>query len=151
MAFAMRIQKETKDLLRGGIPGISASVNEDNMHHFNIHLSGPSETCYAGGQFRLELYIPDNYPMAPPKVRFLTPVWHPNVDRLGRICLNILTQNEWSPALQIRGVLLSIQALMSTPNPDDPLNNAAAKVWIEEPEKAMQIAKEWTEKYAKAQ
>ena len=66
--------------------------------------------------------------MEPPKVRFLTKIYHPNVDLLGRICLDIL-KDKWSPALQIRTVLLSIQALLSSPNPDDPLNNEAAKRW----------------------
>ncbi|XP_074365374.1 ubiquitin-conjugating enzyme E2 36-like [Apium graveolens] len=54
--------------------------------------------------------------MAPPKVRFLTKIYHPNIDKLGRICLDIL-KDKWSPALQIRTVLLSIQALLSAPNP----------------------------------
>lgn len=66
--------------------------------------------------------------MAPPKVRFLTKIYHPNIDRLGRICLDIL-KDKWSPALQIRTVLLSIQALLSAPNPDDPLANDVAEQW----------------------
>ena len=66
--------------------------------------------------------------MAPPKVRFLTRIYHPNVDKLGRICLDIL-KDKWSPALQIRTVLLSIQALLSAPNPDDPLDNTVADMW----------------------
>lgn len=66
--------------------------------------------------------------MAPPKVRFLTKIYHPNIDRLGRICLDIL-KDKWSPALQIRTVLLSIQALLSAPNPDDPLANDVAEHW----------------------
>mgnify|MGYP006119284663 CR=1 FL=1 len=66
--------------------------------------------------------------MAPPKVRFLTKIYHPNIDRLGRICLDIL-KDKWSPALQIRTVLLSIQALLSAPNPDDPLANDVADQW----------------------
>ena len=66
--------------------------------------------------------------MAPPKVRFLTKMYHPNIDKLGRICLDIL-KDKWSPALQIRTVLLSIQALLSAPNPDDPLANDVAEQW----------------------
>lgn len=75
-----------------------------------MHASEP------GGRFKLELFLPEEYPMAPPKVRFLTKIYHPNIDKLGRICLDIL-KDKWSPALQIRTVLLSIQALLSAPNP----------------------------------
>ncbi|KAG6756392.1 hypothetical protein POTOM_039820 [Populus tomentosa] len=81
-----------------------------------------------GGVFKLELFLPEEYPMAAPKVRFLTKIYHPNIDKLGRICLDIL-KDKWSPALQIRTVLLSIQALLSAPNPDDPLSENIAKHW----------------------
>ena len=69
--------------------------------------------------------------MAAPKVRFLTKIYHPNVDKVGRICLDIL-KDKWSPALQIRTVLLSIQALLSSPNPDDPLDNDVAAHWTKD-------------------
>jgi ubiquitin-conjugating enzyme E2 N len=85
--------------------------------------------------------------MAPPKVRFLTKIYHPNVDKLGRICLDIL-KDKWSPALQIRTVLLSIQALMSAPNPDDPLIEEVARQWKDSEADALATAKEWTRLYA---
>jgi ubiquitin-conjugating enzyme E2 N len=97
--------------------------------------------------FQLELFLPADYPMTPPKVRFLTKIYHPNVDKLGRICLDIL-KDKWSPALQIRTVLLSIQALMSAPNPDDPLDNTVADVWKNDEPKALQTAKEFTQNFA---
>lgn len=95
----------------------------------------------------MELFLPEQYPMTPPKVRFLTKIYHPNVDKLGRICLDIL-KSKWSPALQIRTVLLSIQALMSAPNPDDPLANDVADHWKKNELDAIETAREWTRRYA---
>ena len=97
--------------------------------------------------FRLELFLPADYPMGPPKVRFLSKLYHPNVDRIGRICLDILKKT-WSPALQIRTVLLSIQALLSAPNPDDPLDNNIADHWKRDENGAHATAREWTRLYA---
>lgn len=70
------------------------------------------------------------------------------IDNLGRICLDILKKN-WSPALQIKSVLLSIQSLLSEPNPDDPLNNEAAEQWKTNKALALQTARDQTNKYAK--
>ena len=72
---------------------------------------------------------------------------HPNIDTLGRICLDIL-KDKWSPALQIRTVLLSIQALLSAPNPDDPLSEKIAKAWKDNEAEAIKTAKEWTQRFA---
>merc|ERR1719231_470766 len=112
-------------------------------------IQGPKESPYEGGCYKLELFLPDQYPMEAPKVRFLTRIYHPNVDKLGRICLDIL-KDKWSPALQIRTVLLSIQALLSAPNPDDPLDNGVAEMWKTNEPQALQNAKEWTAKHATA-
>jgi ubiquitin-conjugating enzyme E2 N len=105
------------------------------------------ENLHAGGVYKLELFLPEKYPMDPPKVRFLTRIYHPNVDRIGRICLDVL-KTSWTPALQIRTVLLSIQALMSDPNPEDPLNNEAADMWKRNKEGALTIARQWNAQYA---
>ena len=71
-------------------PGITASAHEDNLRYFDVVITGPASSAYEGGQFKLELFLPEDYPMAPPKVRFLTKIYHPNIDKLGRICLDIL-------------------------------------------------------------
>jgi ubiquitin-conjugating enzyme E2 N len=129
---------------------------------------GLTDWLPAGGVFKLELFLPDDYPMTPPKIRFLTKIFHPNVDKLGRICLDVLKSklpasvylpgpstradsydtDNWSPALQIRTILLSIQALLGAPNPDDPLAADVAKSWKEDEQAAIATAKEWTTKYA---
>ena len=127
--------------------GISATPYEDNLRYFNVVIAGPQESPFEGGIFKLELFLPAEYPMAPPKVRFLTKMYHPNIDKLGRICLDIL-KDKWSPALQIRTVLLSIQALLSAPNPDDPLANDVADHWKRDEADAMATARQWNVQYA---
>ncbi|KAJ1795689.1 ubiquitin-conjugating enzyme E2 N [Coemansia sp. RSA 2399] len=142
-----RILKEAERLKKDPVPGIDVDIVEGNIRYFHAVLAGPSQSPYEGGLFKLELYLPEEYPMAPPKVRFLTRMYHPNIDKLGRICLDIL-KDKWSPALQIRTVLLSIQALLSAPNPDDPLDNDVAERWKSDEKLAIQTAKEWTLNFA---
>ena len=145
--MSRRITKETSDLLSKPETGIVCTVDDTNIRHFLVSIAGPQDTPYEGGTFNLELFLPVEYPMAPPKVRFLTMIYHPNIDKLGRICLDIL-KDKWSPALQIRTVLLSIQALLSAPNPDDPLENDVADLWKSNEQMAISIARDWTHKYA---
>ncbi|KAJ2725616.1 ubiquitin-conjugating enzyme E2 N [Coemansia sp. Benny D115] len=147
MSAPKRILKEVERLNKDPVPGITAEPIEGNIRYFDVHIDGPSQSPYEGGRFKLELFLPEEYPMSPPKVRFLTRMYHPNIDKLGRICLDIL-KDKWSPALQIRTVLLSIQALLSAPNPDDPLANDVAEQWKTNEKLAIQTAKQWTETYA---
>ena len=128
-------------------PGIKATPSPDNFRYFDVRVLGPKDSPYENGTFKLELFLPEGYPMDPPKVRFLTRIYHPNIDRLGRICLDVI-KSTWSPALTIRTVLLSIQVLLSGPNPDDPLNNEAAEHWKRDINGALAKAREWTLLYA---
>lgn len=147
MPLPRRIIKETARLARDPVPGIEVVQNEQNKRHFYIKLDGPQNTPYENGIFQLELFLPNTYPMEPPKVRFMTKIYHPNVDRLGRICLDIL-KDKWSPALQIRSVCLSLQVLMQSPNPDDPLDTKIADHFINDLNGAHRTAREWTRSYA---
>ena len=103
--------------------------------------------CCWHGYFLTWYFLPSSSSLENTKVRFLTKIYHPNIDKLGRICLDIL-KDKWSPALQIRTVLLSIQALLSSPNPDDPLDENVARLWREDVNSAIQTAKDWTRIYA---
>ena len=147
MFYASFLLQETQRLIAEPVQGISATPYQDNLRYFAVAIEGPTDSPYEKGVFQLELFLPSDYPMAPPKVRFLTKIYHPNVDKLGRICLDIL-KDKWSPALQIRTVLLSIQALLSAPNPDDPLDNNVAELWKTNEPEAIRRAKEFTESFA---
>jgi ubiquitin-conjugating enzyme E2 N len=72
-------------------PGMSATPHVENPRYFDVIIAGPASSPYEGGVFKLELFLGEGYPMEPPKVRFLTKLYHPNVDKLGRICLDILS------------------------------------------------------------
>eukprot|EP00418_Pyrodinium_bahamense_P067455 CAMPEP_0179085806 /NCGR_PEP_ID=MMETSP0796-20121207/38882_1 /TAXON_ID=73915 /ORGANISM="Pyrodinium bahamense, Strain pbaha01" /LENGTH=176 /DNA_ID=CAMNT_0020783253 /DNA_START=73 /DNA_END=602 /DNA_ORIENTATION=+ len=139
-AIPKRIEKETQKLSQEPPPGVVALPDKDNYRYFHIQMSGPVGTPYEGGNYKLELFLPEGYPMEPPKVRFLTKIYHPNIDKLGRICLDVL-KDKWSPALQIRTVLLSIQALLSAPEPSDPLDTNVADHFIQNPEEAAESSK----------
>eukprot|EP01071_Lankesteria_metandrocarpae_P005538 Lankesteria_metandrocarpae@DN4028_c0_g1_i1.p1 len=147
MSITKRIQKETQYLSTDMPTGITAEPTAANQRHFHIGMLGPETTPYEGGLYRLELFLPEQYPMEPPKVRFLTRIYHPNIDRLGRICLDIL-KDKWSPALQIRTVLLSIQALLSAPEVDDPLDPTVAETWKRDRKGAEETARKWNGIYA---
>lgn len=148
MSLSKRIIKETERLVKEPVEGISATPHEDNLRYFDVRIDGPAETPYERGVFKLELFLPQEYPMEPPRVRFLTKIYHPNIDRVGRICLDVLQKN-WSCAQQMRTILLSIQALLASPNPFDPLANDVAQEWRENEARALETAREWTAKYAK--
>lgn len=89
-ALPRRITKETQRLMADPVPGISAVPDDSNARYFHVIIAGPEGSPFAGGVFKLELFLPEEYPMAAPKVRFMTKIYHPNIDKLGRICLDIL-------------------------------------------------------------
>jgi ubiquitin-conjugating enzyme E2 D/E len=142
-----RIQKELKDLEREPPSNCSAGPIDDNLYHWKGTIMGPTESPYEGGLFWLDIHFPIDYPFKPPKIKFDTYIYHPNIHNNGSICLDIL-KNQWSPALTISKVLLSISSLLTEPNPEDPLVSEIADLYKNEYEKYYKKAKEYTEKYA---
>ncbi len=109
---------------------------------------GPKGSPYDRGLFVLSIRFPIDYPFKPPKIIFQTKIYHCNVNSNGNICLDIL-KDQWSPALTISKVLLSISSLLTDPNPDDPLVPEIASILKSNKEQHDNIAKEWTRKYAR--
>lgn len=149
MASIVRIKKEYKEVKKSKDAGVNADLVNDDFSHWKGTLQGPSGTPYEGGTFVVDITIPKNYPFEPPKMRFDTKVWHPNVSSAnGAICLDIL-KSEWSPALTLRTALLSLQALLSCPNPDDPQDAVVSTQYKADRKLWEKTAKQWTEQYAK--
>ncbi|OPJ88299.1 ubiquitin-conjugating enzyme E2 D2 [Patagioenas fasciata monilis] len=138
---------ELNDLARDPPAQCSAGPVGDDMFHWQATIMGPNDSPYQGGVFFLTIHFPTDYPFKPPKVAFTTRIYHPNINSNGSICLDIL-RSQWSPALTISKVLLSICSLLCDPNPDDPLVPEIARIYKTDREKYNRIAREWTQKYA---
>lgn len=146
-AATKRIQKELLDLQKDPPANCSAGPANDDKFIWTATIIGPEDSPYSGGVFTLSINFPNDYPFRPPKCNFVTKIYHPNINANGSICLDIL-KDQWSPALTISKVLLSISSLLTDANPDDPLVPEIAQIYKTNRPKFEATAKEWTKKYA---
>jgi ubiquitin-conjugating enzyme E2 D/E len=125
----------------------SAGIKDTDIFVWEATIMGPTDTPYFGGIFTLAISIPTDYPFKPPKVQFITKIYHPNISPQGAICLDIL-KDKWSPALNISKILLSICSLLDDPNPDDPLVPDIADLFKSDKERYRQNAIMYTQRFA---
>lgn len=148
---AARIQREFKEVVKSeevAKCSIKVELVNDSYSELRGEIAGPPDTPYQGGNFHLEIKIPETYPFNPPKVKFLTKIWHPNISSVtGAICLDIL-KDQWAAAMTLRTVLLSLQALLAAAEPDDPQDAVVAKQYKENNEIFKKTARHWTYAYA---
>jgi len=129
-ACKRRLLKDLKRMKDDPPKGCSGVPNPDNIQEWDAVIFGPDDSPFEGGTFKLKLSFEDTYPNKPPKVKFLTKMFHPNIYQDGNICLDIL-QNQWSPIYDVAGILTSIQSLLTDPNPNSPANAEAARLFSE--------------------
>ncbi|XP_040150482.1 ubiquitin-conjugating enzyme E2 E3 isoform X1 [Ictidomys tridecemlineatus] len=125
----------------------SAGPKGDNIYEWRSTILGPPGSVYEGGVFFLDITFSSDYPFKPPKVTFRTRIYHCNINSQGVICLDILKDN-WSPALTISKVLLSICSLLTDCNPADPLVGSIATQYLTNRAEHDRIARQWTKRYA---
>jgi ubiquitin-conjugating enzyme E2 D/E len=143
-----RIDKELASLQRDSLTNVSAGpAGDSDPFHWTATITGPEGSPYQGGIFFLNIQFPTDYPFKPPRLSFTTRIYHPNINANGAICLDIL-KNQWSPALTIGKVLLSISSLLTDANPDDPLMPDIAHLYKTDRVRYDSTAREWTRKYA---
>ncbi|XP_062354557.1 LOW QUALITY PROTEIN: ubiquitin-conjugating enzyme E2 E3 [Cinclus cinclus] len=144
---AKRIQKELAEITLDPPPNCSAGPKGDNIYEWRSTILGPPGSVYEGGVFFLDITFSSDYPFKPPKVTFRTRIYHCNINSQGVICLDILKDN-WSPALTISKVLLSICSLLTDCNPADPLVGSIATQYLTNRAEHDRIARQWTKRYA---
>ena len=117
-----RIMNDLKHLLNHDIPETirDVEINDNIFEEHCVYLRGPKDTPYQNGIFKLAITISTEYPYKPPKIKFLTKIYHPNITIDGTICIDVL-KDKWSTALRLNTLILSISCLLSNPNPSDPL------------------------------
>ena len=141
------LRKQLKDLSKNPVEGFSAGlVDDNNIYEWEVVILGPPETFYEGGFFRARLSFPKEYPNMPPRMRFISEMWHPNVYPDGTVCISILHEpgedkygyeqagERWLPIHTVETIMLSVISMLSSPNDESPANIQAAREWREERE-----------------
>jgi ubiquitin-conjugating enzyme E2 A len=133
VSCARRLRHELVSLIRDPPEGVSATPIDDTMKVWESVICGPPGTPLEGGVFELSLKFTDEYPFRPPNVKFVSEVFHPNVSKDGRICLDILS-DKWSPSMDVRCILISIQSLLVNPDihsvPEHAANEEAEALYV---------------------
>jgi len=138
----LMLRRQLNELTKNPVEGFSAGlVQDDNLLEWEIIIIGPSDTLYEGGILKARLTFPLEYPLMPPTMRFITPMWHPNIYSNGDVCISILhapgedqwgyenASERWLPIHTVETILVSVISLLSVypPPTDSPANVDAAK------------------------
>ncbi|SCU92768.1 LAFA_0F12728g1_1 [Lachancea sp. 'fantastica'] len=149
MSRAKRVMKELQGIKDDPEAKVDLQlVNENDIHLLKGSFLGPPGTPYEHGKFVVDIEVPMEYPFKPPKMKFDTKVYHPNVSSVtGAICLDIL-KNAWSPVITLKSALISLQALLQSPEPNDPQDAEVAQHFIRDRQSFNNTAALWTKMYA---
>eukprot|EP01094_Clydonella_sp_ATCC50884_P018024 TRINITY_DN325_c0_g1_i5.p2 TRINITY_DN325_c0_g1~~TRINITY_DN325_c0_g1_i5.p2 ORF type:complete len:167 (+),score=29.20 TRINITY_DN325_c0_g1_i5:27-527(+) len=150
-----RLMQEYKEITQNPSEGLTAGpLSEDNFFEWEAYIMGPADTPYDGGMFTARLVFPPDYPLNPPKMRFVTPMWHPNIYPNGEVCISILhppgddpthyesAVERWSPVQSVEKILISVISMLAEPNDESGANLEAARMWRDDREEFNRRAEE---------
>jgi len=156
-----RLAKELKDLMKNPVGGFKVElVDESNLFEWNVYIAGPPDTDYEGGIFKAQMSFPEDYPISPPKLKFCSEFWHPNVYPDGRVCISILhtpdplnpeekAEETWRPIQTVESILVSTTSMLSDPNFSSPANVDASVELRKNPEAYRKKVRKLVEKSLK--
>ncbi|OON13610.1 ubiquitin--protein ligase [Opisthorchis viverrini] len=167
MSSSARLQKELATLKNASNQRIfrNVVVDDSNMRHWTGYIV-PEEPPYNKGAFKIEIVFPAEYPFKPPKLLFKTPIYHPNIDENGQVCLPIIQSDNWKPATKIEYselhtiitlaqrdlnctiVLQALVAMLHSPETERALRSELAEEYMKDMKKFMKNAEEFTRKHA---
>jgi len=93
-------------------------------------MRGPEKTCYEFAVFEISIIFPQDYPFKEPIFKFVTQIYHPNVNSLGGLCFEY---NGWTPMLTVPKLAIQLYSILADPNPDNPLNFEASTIYKSNP------------------
>ncbi|KZT00330.1 uncharacterized protein LAESUDRAFT_739658 [Laetiporus sulphureus 93-53] len=144
MTTLKRIHREIADLKKEDLGAISLAPSSDSLFHWTATIPGPEGSCYEGGVFSVDIHLALDYPFSAPRVTFKTRIYHMNINERGNICIDMLKHN-WSPALSLFKVILSLSSLLTDPNPIPSI----AVLYQRDRQEHDRNARTWTELYAR--
>ena len=142
--------RKERDVMKLLMSNYEVTITDENNHNdFYVLFSGPSDSPYEGGIWKVHVQLPENYPYKSPSIGFVNKMFHPNVDEAsGTICLDVINQT-WSPMFDLINIFdVFLPQLLLYPNPSDPLNGEAAKLMQKDIKKYNERIKEYVKKYA---
>ncbi|TXT14500.1 uncharacterized protein COLE_00693 [Cutaneotrichosporon oleaginosum] len=128
-AAVKRAQRELSELRANPLTNIDIEIEGDNLLLWNVTMAGPPGP-YSGGKFRLSVKFGYEFPFKAPTLKFVTKMYHPNIDSDGNICIGVLKAETWKPSTKMASVLLSLYDLLENPNPEDPLVTSIAEQYV---------------------
>ncbi|KAF9939197.1 Ubiquitin-conjugating enzyme E2 15 [Mortierella antarctica] len=141
---SLLLKRQLIELTKNPVEGFSAGlVDDDNIFEWEIVIMGLNDTLYEGGFYRAIMTFPVDYPLMPPKLKFTSDMYHPNVYPSGEVCISILhppgedkygyeqANERWTPVHTVETILVSVISMLSSPNDESPANIDAAKEWRE--------------------
>ncbi|XP_067935099.1 ubiquitin-conjugating enzyme E2 G1-like [Watersipora subatra] len=144
---ALLLRKQLAELNKSCTEGFSAGlIDDEDIYRWEVVIYGPPDTNYEGGYFKAHLIFPKEYPDRPPKLTFVSEIWHPNIDKNGDVCISILHEpgddnygyekaaERWLPIHTVETILISVISMLADPNDESPANVDAAKEWREFPD-----------------